>query len=199
MRILDRNAKDIIPRRDRVWTIGAVSRRLAEALKAVDRPVPKYLQSLIWSSSAGDQKLAAFAMHCFWTGEYQLGQIEGVTSTEAGWHDNREVTLVKYDPSVLPIASLAKRAAQVRCAETMYTPEGKPIGRLVAGRLDKSYRKASTSDQKRQLTRFPIVASIPAINDTQLTKLNSLLTRDQRMALEWLSPSQKTWLAQNTK
>ena len=120
-------------------------------------------------------------------------------ATEAGWLDGREVTLVRYDPAQLPLKSLASKAAQVRCAEKMYTPDGKGIGRLAAGKLDKSYRPASPSDQKRQLKSHPVINSIPSINATQLTKVNALLPRDQRAALEWLSPTQRTWLAQELK
>ena len=199
MRFLDQHAKDILPRKDRVWTIDGVSQRLVAALKKAKRPIPKYLQSLVGSSSPNGQQLAAIAMHCFWTGEYELGKINGVTATEAGWLDGREVTLVRYDSEQLSLESLAKQAAQVRCVEKMYTPTGRRVGRLAAGRLDKSYRAAKASDQKRQLSGLPVVGSIPAINATQLTKLNSLLPRDQKAALKWLSPSQRVWLAQNMK
>ncbi len=199
LRFLNSDAKDVIPRKDQVWTTDAVSRRLVDALEKTKRPVPKYLQSLVVSSSPTGQQLAAFAMHCFWTGEYELGKIEGVTETEAGWFDGREVTLVRYDPSMLTLDSLAKQAAQVRCAEKMYTPSGKGIGRLAAGKLDKSYRSASASDQKRQLSRWPSLSTVPAINSTQLTKLNALLPKNRETALEWLSPSQRSWLAQKTK
>lgn len=194
LRFLDSDAKDIIPRKDQVWTVTAVSNRLAEALSAAKRPTPKYLQSLVDSTSKRSQNLAAFAMHCFWTGEYELGKIDGVTATEAGWLDGREVTLVRYDASKLSLESLAQQAAKVRCAEKMYTPNGKSIGRLAAGKLDKSYRTASASDQKKQLGSWPALRSIPAINATQLTKLNAIGPRDQAAALAWLSPSQRGWL-----
>jgi len=199
LRFLDSNAKDIIPRRDQVWTVNAVSRRLVDALEAVDRPVPKYLQSLVSSSSPKNQQLAAFAMNCFWIGEYELGRIEGVTATEAGWLDGREVTLVRYEPSKVSLKSLATQAAHVRCAQKMYTPNGKRVGRLPVGKLDKSYRTESASDQKRQLSRIPIAGSVPSINATQLTKLNALLPRNRTTALEWLSPSQRSWLARHSK
>ncbi len=194
LRFLDSDAKDIIPRKDQVWTVSAVSNRLVEALDAAKRPTPKYLQSLVSSTTPRTQSMAAFAMHCFWTGEYELGKIDGVTATEAGWLDGREVTLVRYDTSELSLESLARQAAKVRCADKMYTPNGKSIGQLAAGKLDKSYRTASASDQKRQLGNWSAWRKIPAINATQLTKLNAIGPRDQSAALAWLSPSQIAWL-----
>lgn len=194
LRFLDQHGRDVLPRKDRVWTVNAVAKRLVSALEQVKRPVPDYLRSLVASTSTPKQKLAAFAMRCFWTGEYELGGIEGVAATEAGWLDGREVTLVRYDPDKLSLESLAERASDVRCAEKLYTPSGRRLGRLAAGKLDGSYRAAQASHQKRQLSRHPLIYSIPALNTTQLTKLNSLLPRNRKAALAWLSPSQRAWL-----
>ncbi len=49
IRFLDARGKDVIPRKDRVWTTGAVAKRMIKALMAVDRPVPDYLASLAQS------------------------------------------------------------------------------------------------------------------------------------------------------
>ena len=46
IRFLDARGKDVIPRKDRVWTTGAVAKRMIKALMAVDRPVPDYLVNL---------------------------------------------------------------------------------------------------------------------------------------------------------
>jgi Ser/Thr protein kinase RdoA (MazF antagonist) len=46
IRFLDGEGRDVIPRKDRVWTTGGVAARMIEALRAVDRPVPNYLKDL---------------------------------------------------------------------------------------------------------------------------------------------------------
>ena len=46
IRFLDARGKDVIPRKDRVWTTGAVAKRMIKALLAVNRPVPDYLKNL---------------------------------------------------------------------------------------------------------------------------------------------------------
>ena len=46
IRFLDAEGKDIIPRKDRVWTTRGVARRMTQALAAVKRPVPDYLEDL---------------------------------------------------------------------------------------------------------------------------------------------------------
>jgi len=46
VRFLDADAKDIIPRKDRVWTTPALAARMAEALKKHGREVPEALGKL---------------------------------------------------------------------------------------------------------------------------------------------------------
>ena len=46
IRFLDGRGKDIIPRRDRVWTVRAVSTRMVETLKMQEREVPDALMKL---------------------------------------------------------------------------------------------------------------------------------------------------------
>lgn len=49
IRFLDAEGRDIIPRRDRIWTLSGVASRMAEALTVANRPVPDYLQALTHS------------------------------------------------------------------------------------------------------------------------------------------------------
>ena len=46
IRFLDADGKDVIPRKDRVWTTSGVAARMVEALAAVNRTVPDYLKNL---------------------------------------------------------------------------------------------------------------------------------------------------------
>ncbi len=46
IRFLNADGKDIVPRKDRIWTLSGVANRMIEALTAVDRPVPQYLTEL---------------------------------------------------------------------------------------------------------------------------------------------------------
>ena len=46
VRFLNAQGSDIIPRRDRVWTVHGIATRMIAALRAVKRPVPKYLHAL---------------------------------------------------------------------------------------------------------------------------------------------------------
>ena len=190
VRFLDGGGKDILPRKDKVWSIDGIAGRMIETLEKQKRPVPKYLRTIQAVSNQSKHDQVAFAMHCFWTGEYKLGGIDGVIATEAGWFDGREVTLVKYDKDRLSLDSLANKAAQVRCAEKVYTKDGRSVAGLSGGTLTSSYRTAPASDQKKQISRWAAVTQLPTLNAMQLTKINALAPKDMRSALEWLSPRQ---------
>ncbi|MCB1098392.1 MAG: hypothetical protein KDN22_22655 [Verrucomicrobiae bacterium] len=46
IRFLDAKGGDIVPRKDRVWTLSELADRMISTLKAHKRPVPKYLRAL---------------------------------------------------------------------------------------------------------------------------------------------------------
>ena len=54
--------RDIIPRRDRVWTTSCVAARMIEALKAANRPVPDYLKALGRKASNSGVMLIGFCV-----------------------------------------------------------------------------------------------------------------------------------------
>jgi Thioredoxin-like len=46
VRFFGADGRDIIPRKDHIWTVRDLATRMIEALQATSRPVPKYLQAL---------------------------------------------------------------------------------------------------------------------------------------------------------
>jgi len=46
IRFLDADGRDIIPRKDRVWTTQGVARRMVKTLEILNRPIPEYLNKL---------------------------------------------------------------------------------------------------------------------------------------------------------
>ena len=97
IRFLNSEGKDIIPRKDKVWTTRGTAERMAQALQTQGRSVPGYLESLRVHTEYSQVSQALFFQHCFWTGEMRLGSIPGVLKTEAGFYDRRDVTKVWYD------------------------------------------------------------------------------------------------------
>ena len=106
IRFLDGEGKDLIPRKDRIWTRDALASRMIQALESAGRPVPGYLEATAYEDDTDGQETVAFAQSCFWSGEVALGRVPGVITTEAGWIDGREVTLVRYRPDLVTLDSL---------------------------------------------------------------------------------------------
>jgi len=179
VRFLDSQGKDIISRKDKIWNIASQSKRMIAALAQSKMEVPLYLQSIAQTSNISTYQTAAFAQHCFWTGEYKLGAINGVVSTEAGWIDGLEVTKVTFDPTLISFPNLKAKAEKARCASTSFSP--KDFSRA-------KYRAARPSDQKKQLSGVKLP---PNLNAVQLCKLNAFLRSKPQQALAWLSPNQK--------
>lgn len=198
VRFLDARGRDLIPRRDKVWTVPALAERMVLSLEKAGRPIDPALQTLAGRPStepaepAAPLRKVAFAQACFWTGEMQLGQIEGVRRTEAGFYEGREVTLVEYDPQRLALADLIKQAMERRCADRIYTvtPEDEAVAETVAdhrrvGPLDASYRAAPASDQKRQIQGTPLEGR--PMTPEQATKINAFIRTDPRRAERYLA------------
>jgi hypothetical protein len=141
----------------------------------------------------------AFSQYCFWTGEMKLGQIDGVVRTEAGFFQGREVTLVDYDPARISLESLVGRAKEAGVADRIHLPAGSQFtGATIAGvvvdaPLDRSYRAAPASDQKKQLEGTPY-ASLE-LSPEQATKVNAFATLNPARAREWLTAPQRAKLA----
>ena len=195
IRFLDGEGNDLIPRKDRVWTRDTLASRMIQALEVAGRPVPRYLEVAAYESNAERQETAAFAQSCFWSGEVALGPVQGVITTEAGWIEGREVTLVRYRPDLVSLDALVDRAIAAGVADKVYLPteeQRKRVGRderLAVGSLDQSYRRARASDQKRQI-RNSIFDGID-LSPMQQTKVNAFATVNLQAALAWLTPTQR--------
>ncbi len=182
MRFLDADLKDLIPRKDKVWDVRGTLGRMAKALevsKSSSQGSAKEGQS---SDRAASNKIAAFAMYCFWTGEAKLGSLEGVVETEAGFYDGREVVVVKYDDREIDLLTLVAEAEKFECASAVYLPDladrklVKDKTRLRTVKnfdFSTGYRRAPESDQKRQLSRAKSMLQKLDLTPEQWTKLNS--------------------------
>jgi hypothetical protein len=103
IRFLNGEGKDLILRKDRVWTRDALASRMIRALEVAGRPVPRYLEVAAYETDADRQETVAFARSCFWSGEVSLGRVPGVITTEAGWMERREVTLLRFRPNLVSL------------------------------------------------------------------------------------------------
>ena len=193
IRFVDSDGKDLIPRRDKIWTVGAVAARMIEALKAAGRSVPLYLGAIALENNTEALGVTAFSMACFWTGEYKLGKLNHLVTTEAGWYDHREVTLISYDKKNISLQRIVDQAIRERCAQFVYItgPEKIEKSRLPVKKfVPAKYRIAPANDQKKQIQQWLTRQPELHLSPMQLMKLNSFMVDNPEHALSWLSPRQ---------
>jgi len=197
VRFLNGNATDIIPRKDRVWTIGELAGRMIEVLKKKHLIVPPYLQLTMLENDTPQLEEAVFSMACFWTGEYIIGKIDGVVGTEAGWFDGREVTRVHFNKTRISLAQLVAQVARERCASRLYLRSDQRVDEPALPIFTfngDAYRIASQDDQKKQLSLWPELHKIPYLSSMQKMWLNSWGPDNRAKAISVLSPRQKAVL-----
>lgn len=168
VRFLDHSGVDIIERRDRVWETGPLASRMVQTLERSGREVPASLR-LLEQEHSDRLETAYFGQPCFWVGERELGQIEGVVVTEAGFMERHEVTRVRFDPNEISFAELTDQARSRGVARVVYADDTS-ITNDVDVRPASKFKLAPDRDQKRQLgTRSPQIG----LSLAQLTKLNA--------------------------
>lgn len=154
VRFLDASGKDLLARRDGIWSSAAVATRLVEALTAAKRPVPAYLANLA-AEMAEPRAQALFTMYCFWEGEATFGALAGVVATTAvdvpaaasGTGKLEEGVLVDYLPSRVTRAELIAAWKGLACADRDLCDDARALAAATP---------AKPSDRKHALRATPL-------------------------------------------
>ncbi len=181
VRFLDSEGKDIIPRKDRVWTSPGIMTRIQKVLAKT--------KTVKTASQRGATERVAFCQYCFWTGERKMGALPAVLETEAGFIGGREVTLVTYDPSRITLESLIKKAVAEEVATDIYLDDP---SRIPGSKKLANYRTAPKHDQKKQI-QGTIFAELD-LSTGQATKINAFARTDPKKAIQYLTPEQREQL-----
>ena len=115
VRLLDEQAADIIERRDKVYSNGALSARMVEAIETHSGEAPPYLHLFALEHAERELATATFQMHCYWEGEAHLGVVDGVVGVRSGWAGGAEIVTVTYDASVVGADALEREASAHSC------------------------------------------------------------------------------------
>jgi len=121
VRIVDAGGKDIQPRLSGNYSAAGLANAMAQALIHRSGQAPTWLQLAADELAAGQRgtEQAVYSMYCFWTGEAQFGELNGVVRTTAGFQNGKEVVTVVYDPAIISRRRLDEIAKSNRClAET---------------------------------------------------------------------------------
>lgn len=191
---------ELLPRKDRVWSMADYAPRLIAALEAADRDVPGWLV-LAREEVSGKRASVAFSMPCFWEGEARLGGVSGVIATRPAHLGRREVVEVTYDPARLELEALIRRADALECALGVFAMDADSlaVARGVVGERASlssadDLRAAKERDALYHLRKRPALFALPATR-LQRIRLNAAV-RAGGDVTKLLSPRQLILLAQ---
>ncbi len=189
---------DLVAREPKGWQKTVLPMRMAAALKQAGRDVPPYLALLTEELQGDSLQTACFWMTCYWTGEANLGKLDGVKAMRIGWLNKKEVVEVDFDPEVVSFEKLAKTARE-SCGSKVGVFARSEQQLQIARQLDmpaKSSNAPAKTDDVRQkrllMVRQPEIWFL-ALTELQATRLNAALAKrvsqDEIDAL--LSPTQR--------
>ncbi len=178
VRIVDYKGRNLVNRIGGDYSALTLLKRMKESLATRGESVPGYMNLLEQELSAdktGSLKEKHFQMFCFWTGEKQLGKVDGVLNTESGFMKHGEVVKVTYDSKVVSATDLESYAKR---------NSFRPVD------PDKTYRVASRDvHYYLKHTDYKYLPLTPL----QQTKINSALG-SRKNPNQYLSPRQEQWL-----
>ena len=198
VRIVNAEKQNLVERVNGNYTQLGIVQAMRTALQAEELTVPAYLSLLeeeLIAEKMGVEK-ATFSMYCFWTGEKEIGQLDGVVETQAGFMNGREVVTVKYNPTVIEYQNLLAEANKAQCASHVYTENDQQIKdtkKILGERgVSKTGHFRQDKDPKYYLGRTDY-QFIP-MTQLQAVKVNSLIGKGQSPN-DLLSPRQLEILA----
>ena len=177
VRIVDSEHTALAPRLYGYYSERALVETLCTALQKANVNIPGYLELLRKETAATKRGTALFSMHCFWTGEAQLGQIDGVIATRPGFLHGKEVVEVSYDTAKISFTRLVREIFEKNYAEHLFCTSKLQLE--AAQKIDRK-RASLTSEKMRpdhQPQYFLSNTSLSKIKLTpmQSTKLNSFI------------------------
>lgn len=179
VRIINGHGENVVQRISNDYSALTLCRRMKEALIQRNVQIPEYFKLLeqeLASMQTNSVSEKYYKMYCFWSGEKQLGNIDGVLDTEAGFYKFNEVVKVTFDNDVLDENELNEYADSFN-----YRP---------VEVSEQSYKVAANDVHyylQRSAYRF-----LP-LTEIQQTKINSALGNHQNPD-SYLSPKQREWL-----
>lgn len=181
--IVAADKQDIIPRISGNYSRLGIVQAMRQALNLRGIAVPRYLQLLEESLYAKEKgtETAILAMHCFWVGEGQYGQMEGIIATEPGFMNGHEVVQIEYDPDHISYSDLIKAGQKADCASHAFANDNRQQKAaqqiLGAGKVGTTTSFRSDREPKYYLSRT-VYRHIP-MTPLQATRANALVGKRQ--------------------
>ena len=193
VRIVNTDKKDVVKRIGGNYSQLGIVQAMVEALQTDGRTVPQYLALLEKELLAEHSGLetANLSMYCFWTGEKQIAQIDGVVETQPGFMGGREIVQVQFDPEVVSYEKLVKNAVTNNYASHVYVgdEQQKKQATKLIGKTNISKASSFRIDREPKYYLSKTLYQYIPMTDLQAVKVNSLIGQNQ-LPDDLLSPIQ---------
>jgi len=193
VRIVDDEKKNLIPRVNGNYSKWGLVDAMLRGLDNAGTVAPDYLELLAQELAAEKTgtKRATFGMYCFWSGEREIGALDGVTATKPGFMGGREVVQVDYNPAVISYDDLAEKAKNARCNSHVYTNDlsEKAIAKKVVGEGSISNESKFRLDKDVKYYLSKTHYQFVPMTELQAAKVNSQIGRGKSFT-NYLSPRQ---------
>ncbi len=111
IRIVDPiSQKDKIERLNDDYSPQGLMKNIIDVLKSDKKNVPEWvaLTKAYFDTDTHTTISETYAMYCFWSGEVNIGKIDGIVSTQTGFSDNKEVVKVTYANDIIKSDALER-------------------------------------------------------------------------------------------
>ena len=193
VRIVNSKKLDVVNRIGGNYSKLAVVDAMQKALNKYKLPVPMYLKLLQEELSANIQgtEKATFSMYCFWTGEKQLGKLDGVVETQPGFMNGREVVEVEYDPNKISFESLLQKANKTGCASHVFASDEDQLetSEQLIGSSSSSLKTSFRIDREPKYFLSKSIYQFIPMTQLQAARANSMVGSGQ-LPNKVLSPRQ---------
>jgi len=187
--INSKSEKDITPRLNGRYDMESLVSTIKNGILASNNLVPEYLNLLYEEHSAKDVRETHFAMYCFWSGEKNLGKLDGVIATKAGFMNGAEVVKIKYDAKKLEEEKLIAFAANKQCADGVFSNDQREISAAKKLKINTKKKGVFRPDKEPKYYTFNSEYKYLPMTSLQALKVNTALS-NKLSPDEYLSPRQ---------
>ena len=181
--------KDIIKRLNGRYDMESLIETITNGILASNKLIPEYLELLQQACASRDLRETHLAMYCFWSGEKNMGNLEGVIETQAGFMNGSEVVKIKYDASRLNEKELLAYASERKCADALYSNDQREISAAKKLKLKTKKKGKFSADTQPKYYIFNTAYKFLPMTGLQALKVNAALSNGTSPD-EFLSPRQ---------
>ncbi|MEZ5055436.1 MAG: VPGUxxT family thioredoxin-like (seleno)protein, type 2 [Saprospiraceae bacterium] len=193
VRIVNQEGDNLVARIGGNYEQLAVCQAMIAALEKEGIAVPNYLFLLEEELNSREKglEIAHISMFCFWSGEKNIGDVEGVIETQAGFMNGAEVVQVSFDPRQTSFEYILKEAKTNQCASKVFSdnPEHQQAAKSVLGNSAAGKEGNFRPDREPKYYLGKTVYRYVPMTQLQAARVNSLIAKG-KSPYSVLSPRQ---------